>query len=73
MPTREEIKNFSILIEDLSFKLRCNAIDAIVHYCNETGMEIDLASTLLSPALKSKIRQEAEDLNLLKKKARLPL
>jgi len=32
-----------------------------------------VASTLVSSALKSKIREEAQELNLLKKTARLPV
>jgi hypothetical protein len=48
-------------------------MDAIVHHCETTGMEIDVASSLISPALKAKIREEAEDLNLMKKSSKLPL
>lgn len=73
MPTITEIKEFSILIEELATKLRCNRIDAILHHCKETGMEVDVASTLVSSALKSKLHEEAQDLNLLKKVSKLPL
>ena len=48
-------------------------MDAIVGYCEQTGMEIDVASTLVSSALKSKLREEAQELNLLKKSSKLPL
>lgn len=73
MPTREEIKTFSIMIETLGKRLECDYIDAIVHHCNQTGFEIEVASTLISAALKAKIREQAEDKNLLKKLARLPI
>jgi hypothetical protein len=36
-------------------------------------MEVDVASTLLSSALKAQIREEAQELNLLKKTAKLPI
>jgi hypothetical protein len=36
-------------------------------------MEVDVASSLVSSALKAMIREEAQDLNLLKKSSKLPL
>jgi Phage late-transcription coactivator len=74
MPTKDEIKQFSLMIEDLARKLECNHMDAIVHHCQETGFEIEVASTLVSPKLKNLIRDEAVSLNLLKKEgSRLPI
>ena len=73
MPTKNEISEFSEMISKLSFTLGSTHMDAIVHHCESTGMEIDVASTLISPALKAKIREEAEDLNLMKKSAKLPI
>jgi hypothetical protein len=73
MPTKNEISEFSDMIGELSFLLGISHMDAIVHHCETTGMEIDVASTLISPALKAKIREEAEDLNLMKKSSKLPL
>lgn len=74
MPTKEEVKNFSLLIEEIARHLKCSHIDAIVEHCKETGFEIEVASTLISPRLKSLIRDEAVDRNLLKKEGnRLPI
>lgn len=73
MPTKEEIKNFSLVIEQMALNLKCSKIDAIVHYCQEMGMEIEVASSLLSSNLKAKIREEAEEANLLKKTSKLPV
>jgi hypothetical protein len=73
MPTKEEIKKFSLMIEDLAERLDCNHIDAIIEHCNETGLEVELASTLISSALKAKIREDAQALNMMKKSAKLPL
>jgi len=36
-------------------------------------MEIEVASTFLTSALKAKIREEAESANLLKKTSKLPI
>jgi hypothetical protein len=74
MPTKDEVKTFSLLIEDTARRLRCSHIEAIVEHCKETGFEIEVASTLISPKLKSTIRDEAHSLNMLKKEgARLPI
>jgi Phage late-transcription coactivator len=73
MPTKNEISEFSEMIDKLSYTLGTTHMDAIVHHCETTGMEIDVASSLISPALKAKIREEAEDLNLMKKSSKLPL
>ena len=73
MPTKDEIKQFSLMIEKLAEQLKCNRMDAILEHCKETGLEIEVASTLISTALKSKIKDEAQELNLIKKTSKLPL
>lgn len=73
MPTKNEISEFSDTINEIAEKLSMTRMDAIIHHCEQTGMEVDVASTLVSSALKSKIREEAQELNLLKKTARLPV
>lgn len=61
------------MIEELAGKLRCNHIDAIIEHCNETGLEIEIASSLVSSALKAKIHDDAQEINLIKKTAKLPI
>jgi hypothetical protein len=73
MPTREEIKTFSLMIEAMAGEISCDYLDAILHHCEQTGLEVEVASSLISPALKSKIREQAEGNNQLKKTNRLPL
>ena len=73
MPTKNEISEFSDLINELASTEGMTRMEAIVHHCEQTGLEIDVASSLISSALKSKIREEAQELNLLKKTARLPI
>lgn len=74
MPSKEEIKEFSMMIEELARTLRTTHLEAIIEHCNTTGFEIEVASTLVSPRLKSIIRDEASSLNLLKKEgAKLPI
>jgi hypothetical protein len=73
MPTREEIKNFSVLVEKISVDQKLGLMDAICHHCKETGLEIEVAATLISSALKAKIKEEAQSLNLIKKSSKLPI
>jgi len=76
MPTKEEIRNFSLMIEQLALDEKLSYMDAICHHCKETELEIEVAATLISPPLKAKIREQAQELNLLKKttkSAKLPI
>jgi hypothetical protein len=73
VPTRDEVKQFSVLIENLAKEEKLGYMDAICHHCKETGLEIEIAATLISAALKAKIKEEAQEHNMLKKTARLPI
>jgi hypothetical protein len=48
-------------------------MDSICHHCKESGLEVEVAATLLSSALKARIKEEAQELNLLKKSSKLPI
>jgi hypothetical protein len=73
MPTRDEIKQFSVMIEEMALKQKVGLMDAICHHCKETGLEVEVAATLISSALKAKIKEEAQELNLIKKSSKLPI
>lgn len=49
--------------------------DAVIHYCELNNMEVETAATLIkqSTVLKAKIQVEAENLNMVKRSARLPI
>jgi hypothetical protein len=74
MPTKDEMKKFAMAIEALVANTDYNYIEAIVEYCKETGLEIEVAASLCNSNLKSKLTNDALDLNLLKEKSsRLPI
>jgi hypothetical protein len=73
MPTKDEIKQFSLEIENMARDLRCEYLDAIVMHCDQIGLEVEVASTLLTPTLKVKIREQAENNNLVKRTSKLPI
>ena len=67
MPTKDEVISFSLHIEKLVKDKSIPYMDAVVLYCQDTGLEVELAAKLISGALKSKIKIEAEDLHYLPK------
>lgn len=74
MPTKDEMMKFARSIEGLVANTDYTYLEAITEYCNETGLEIEVAATLINQNLKSKIENEAMDNNMLKVKgSRLPI
>jgi len=73
MATPEEMRQFAKEIERIVSETEYNYFEAVVEYCNRTGMEIEVASSLINSRLKSKIEMDAQDLNLLPKSAKLPI
>lgn len=74
MPTKDEMTKFAKAIDSLVAKTGYNYIEAIVAYCKDTGLEIEVAASLINANLKSKIEVDAIDNNMLKEKgSRLPI
>ena len=49
-------------------------MDAILHYCDKNGIEIETGAKLINTIIKKKIEAEASELNCLKEKsAQLPI
>jgi len=48
-------------------------IDAVLHLCDDKGVEPFMAARLLSKPIKEKIKKEGQEVNLLPKKAKLPI
>lgn len=67
MATKDEITTFSLAIETLARDKNTSYMDAIVLYCEKTGLEVEVAAKLVSGALKSKLKIEAEELHFLPK------
>jgi hypothetical protein len=74
MPTKDEMLKFAKSIESLVANTGYNYIEAIVEYCKETGLEVEVAASLINSNLKSKIEMDAMNNNMLKvKSSRLPI
>lgn len=48
-------------------------MEAIVDYCEEVGLEVEVAATLINPILKMKIEEEAQALRFLQRNSKLPI
>lgn len=68
--------NFAFIeeIEKLCSTKNIEYIDAIVIWCERNNLEIEVAAGWIKkdPVMKSKVQAEAENLNVLKRGARLP-
>jgi hypothetical protein len=73
MPTRDEMMKFAKAIEEMMRKHRCNHIDAIVEYCRETGLEMEVAASLVNSNLKSKIESDAQEMRMMPTVSKLPI
>jgi len=66
---------FSTEIESLVKERNIEYMDAVILWCELNGFEIEFAGELIrrNAVLRSKIQIEAENLNFMKKSARLPI
>jgi len=63
-------KNVEKLILNDTFD---NYIDAVLHLCDDKGIEPFVAARMLSKPIKEKIKKEGQEINLLPRKTRLPI
>jgi hypothetical protein len=67
LTNKEEISDFTRLIESIVITKRVTYIDAVVLHCNNTGLEIEVAAKLIGKGLRKKLKEEAITLSLLPK------
>lgn len=62
-------------VEKLCRDKNIEYIDAIVFWCEKNNLELETAAYWIKkdPVMKSKVQVEAENLNILKRGARLPI
>ena len=67
--------NFIEEIETLCKTKNVEYIDAIVIWCEKNKLEVETAAYWIrkDPAMKAKLQAEAENLNIIKRGARLPI
>jgi hypothetical protein len=69
------LKDFIEKIETIAIEKRVDYIDAVVLYCEKTGLEVETAAKLIrsNAKMKARIKTDAENLNYFPKSAKLPL
>lgn len=72
-PKLDEMEKFSKRIIELVETDNIGYIDAITEYCQDVGLEMDVAATLITPFILSKITEEAMSNNLIEKIPVLPI
>lgn len=50
-----------------------SVMEAILYYCEKNNIEYETISQLICSELKQRLREEAENLNLLPKSSKLPI
>jgi hypothetical protein len=67
--------NFSQDVRKLCQEKSMEYIDAVVYWCEQNKVEVEYAAALIKkdPAMYCDVQTEAENLNYLKKTARLPI
>ena len=73
MATKDEQRLFSAIIENLVKTKRIGYMEAVLLHCEDTGFEVELAATLLTTPIQSKINDEAQAGNMIKKVNKLPI
>lgn len=71
----ESMHNFNAEVRKLKSERNMDYIDAVIYWCELKGVEVELAADLITgdASMLSNIQEEAENLNYLKKTARLPV
>jgi hypothetical protein len=73
MATREEKDEFSTLILLRAEHYNTDCLDAMVTYCEELGLEMEVGATLVNEVLKARLHDEFMELNYLEKSSKLPI
>lgn len=62
-------------IERISRDKKIDYIDAVIYHCEKNGIDIETIASIIktNENMKEKLRIEAEDLNILPRRARLPI
>lgn len=67
--------NFSQEVRKICHEKSMEYIDAVVYWCEKNNVEVEYAAALIKKdsVILSQIQTEAENLNILKKTAKLPI
>lgn len=69
------VQDFLQKIELIVAEKKIEYLDAVLYYCEQTGLEIETAAELVkkNAKMKAKVRQDAESAGYFPKSAKLPI
>ena len=69
------VQDFIQTIERIAEEKRMEYLDAILYYCQQTGLEVETAAELIkkNAKLKARVRVDAESAGYFPKTAKLPI
>lgn len=69
------VQDFIQKIEQLAEERKLEYMDAVIYYCEHTGLEIETAADLIrkNAKIKARVRQDAENAGYFPKSAKLPI
>lgn len=73
MPTKEEKNMFSDAVLHLMNEYGVDPIDAVITYCEQNNIEMEIAGSLVNETLKSHLAEQYSELNYLDREEKLPL
>lgn len=70
-------QNLENFIKEINYIIETGGLtvmDAVIHYCETNNIEIEAVAKIIrtNPKIKARLQTEAEDLNFLPKRARIP-
>ena len=65
--------DLNLTIEQLVKEKELSYMDAVLHYAQTSEIEPEAMAKMLNQSIKDKIEVEAQNLNMLKKTAKLPI
>ena len=60
-------------IEEIGERTRMSYLDAMLYHADENGLESETVAGLVNVKTKTKLREEAEQLNFMPKTSKLPI
>ena len=54
-PSKDEVTTFSFKIETIAKTKSISYMEAVIEYCDEIGLEVEIGAKMISGALKSKL------------------
>lgn len=75
LKTEHSVEDFLRKVDEISNSMNLDYIDAVVYYCEQNNIELEVAGKIIktNPKMKSKVQDVAESLNYLPKRAKLPI